>query len=136
MNALRGPEAQSIVATTADFSTESEPDPAQPRWINRVRARLIAALPDGTPHQHVVARSLYTSTRSLRRRLSKEGTTYLRLLDDTRRELGMGYIGNSRLPVTEIALRLGFAETSSFSRAFRRWTGRAPSSFRARYPSA
>ena len=62
----------------------------------------------------------------------REGTTYLQLLEETRCELGLEYMEHSQLPVTEIALMLGFAETSSFSRAFRRWTGTAPSQHRLR----
>lgn len=106
------------------------------KWVSRVRSVLIEQLPEGCPPQGTIADILSTSTRSLRRRLQREGTTYLQLLEETRRELGVRYTEHSMLPVTEIALLLGFAETSSFSRAFRRWTGMAPSRHRRRHNGA
>jgi AraC-like DNA-binding protein len=70
------------------------------------------------------------STRTLHRRLYEEGTSFVDLLDETRRELAAGYIRRSDYSVGEVAYLLGFAETSSFNRAFRRWTGMSPSEYR------
>lgn len=104
-------------------------------WVNRVRGVLIEQLPEGCPPQGAIANILFTSTRSLRRRLQHEGTTYIQVLQETRRDLGVNYTERSLLPITEIALLLGFAETSSFSRAYRRWTGMTPSLHRRRSSS-
>jgi len=72
------------------------------------------------------------STRNLQRRLDDEGTSYKALLNDARASLARSYVREGRLSVTEIAFVLGFAETSTFSRAFRRWTGKSPRAFARR----
>jgi AraC-like DNA-binding protein len=64
--------------------------------------------------------------RSLQRKLHERGVTFRKLLDETRRQLADQYLKDSMLTVSEIAYLLGFSEVSSFSRAFRRWTGHAP----------
>jgi AraC-like DNA-binding protein len=99
----------------------------------RVRSKLIDLMPRGEIDQDTVARALKLSSRSMQRKLREEGTTFRDLVDDTRMHLALHYLDDSSLVVSEIAYLLGFAEVSSFSRAFRRWTGRAP---RAAKPNA
>jgi AraC-like DNA-binding protein len=70
------------------------------------------------------------SPRTLQRRLRAEGTGYKELLDETRRELAAQYIRSSRYSINEITFLLGFSDVSNFSRAFKRWEGVSPSSFR------
>jgi AraC-like DNA-binding protein len=98
--------------------------------IAQVRRKLLAAFPAGAPNQATVARALGMSPRTLHRRLADAGTSFEKLLDDTRRELAAEYLRRSDHSVGEVAYLLGFAETSSFNRAFRRWTGTSPSDFR------
>ncbi len=69
--------------------------------------------------------------RTLQRKLSEENTSYKELLDETRRELANQYLRQATLSVSEVTYLLGFSEPSNFSRAFKRWTGRTPSEFRA-----
>ena len=92
----------------------------------RVQSRLIQQLPAGEVDQMAIARSLNVSLRSMQRKLKEEGTSFRRLVDETRRQLAEQYLKDSTLVVSEIAYLLGFVEVSSFSRAFRRWTGHAP----------
>jgi AraC-like DNA-binding protein len=92
----------------------------------RVRSKLMQLLPTGEADQRVVARSLNLSLRSMQRKLKEEGMTFRDLVDDTRRHLAEQYLKDSSHAVSEIAYLLGFSEVSSFSRAYRRWTGRAP----------
>jgi AraC-like DNA-binding protein len=66
------------------------------------------------------------SPRSLRRRLAAENISYRELLDETRRALAEEMLADTRLSVAEIAELLGYAETVSFTHAFRRWTGHGP----------
>jgi AraC-like DNA-binding protein len=70
-----------------------------------------------------VAGTLHLSPRTLRRRLADEGVSYRSLLDEVRGQLAQELLLNGRLTVEEVAQRLGYAETSSFTHAFRRWTG-------------
>ena len=73
-----------------------------------------------------VARLLSMHRRTLNRRLRGEGTTFQELLDEVRFEAACQFLDASRIPITEIASSLGYAETSAFSRAFRRWSGASP----------
>ncbi len=96
----------------------------------QVRARIIEALPSGTPVQMEIAKSLNLSLRNLQRKLQVENTNYKTLLDDTRKELATNYMRETHRSIGEITYLLGFAETSNFTRAFRRWTGKSPKEYR------
>lgn len=93
---------------------------------DRVRAVLLEALPSGQYSMELVARRLGLSGRTLQRRLDSEATTFRDVLAETRTELAMHYLTNSSLPVSQIAFLLGFAEPTSFYRAFKNWTGETP----------
>jgi len=96
------------------------------RIAGRARACMVERLPDGEPSQAAVARALGLGARTLQRRLAQEGTTFQALLEATRAELARAYLAEG-WSVTETAFALGFSDASSFSRAFRRWTGAPPS---------
>lgn len=95
---------------------------------SRVRAVLVGQLSQGEPGEDTVARALGMSTRTLQRRLAEQGTSFHTILDETRRELGCAYLVEG-WSVTDSAFALGFSDISSFSRAFRRWTGVPPTEF-------
>lgn len=86
------------------------------------------------PRFEEVAARLAVSQRTLRRHLRALGTSYRAILRDFRLELAVGWLGESRLSVEEIADRLGYTEASTFRSAFRRWTGFSPRTFRQRCP--
>ena len=88
-------------------------------------------MPSGAPTEENVARGLALSQRTLQRRLAAVGTTYGDVLDRMRHELALHHLRDAQLQISEIAYLLGFAEAASFNRAFRRWTGRTPSEYRA-----
>ena len=100
----------------------------------QVRARLSEQLSSGHATQNSVADALHMSLRTLQRRLNDEGTCYKHLLDETRRELAAHYMAESHRSINEITYLLGFSEPSNFSRAFKRWTGKSPSAYRAQQP--
>ncbi|HED8777051.1 TPA: helix-turn-helix transcriptional regulator, partial [Pseudomonas aeruginosa] len=52
------------------------------------------------------------------------------VLDDVRKRLALQYLTTTQLPLYEIALLLGFNDSSNFRRAFRKWTGKLPSDYR------
>lgn len=97
---------------------------------NRVRAEIMEQLPTGTITDESVAEALHMTSRTLHRRLKADDASFRGLLSDVRRELAEHYIADETLTLTEITYLLGFAEASSFSRAFRRWTGQSPSAAR------
>src|SRR5262249_21770434 len=92
----------------------------------RVQSKVMHLLPSGEVEEETIARSLNLSRRSMQRKLSREGVTFRQLVDNTRKQLAEQYLKDSTLVVSEVAYLLGFSEVSSFSRAFRRWTGSAP----------
>lgn len=98
--------------------------------VSRVKREIIRLLPLGTFSEDIIAHKLHTSLRSLQRKLMAEGKSYKGLQDETRRELAMQYIRDSRHSINEITYLLGFTEPSNFSRAFKRWAGVSPSQFR------
>jgi AraC-like DNA-binding protein len=97
--------------------------------VSRVNSLLVANLPAGEYSKEDAARELYMSARTLQKKLQEAGTTWRELLEGTRKELAISYLGSGRYSLAEITFMLGFNDTSSFSRAFRRWTGKAPGSF-------
>ncbi len=74
-----------------------------------------------------VADDIQTSPRKLKSRLKAEGTSFEELLQLTKKELAAEYLAETDLPMTEIALLLGFSELSAFSRACHRWFDMSPS---------
>lgn len=77
-----------------------------------------------------VARELGMTGRTLNRRLQKVATNFRSLLERYKLERSIRYLTTSRISVTIIAQRLGFADVTSFSRAFKRWTQLSPSHYR------
>lgn len=77
-----------------------------------------------------IARTLNLSSRSLRRRLDDEGTSFRDLVEDTRRQLAEQMLGTTDMKLDELAVHLGYADTASFTRAFRRWHGVSPGQHR------
>lgn len=98
---------------------------------NRVHGTLVKQLPQGEPSQEKIATLLHLSLRNLQRKLSAEGTTYKEILNQTRHQLAVSYMQDRRYTVSEITYLLGFSDTSSFNRAFRRWTGQSPTAYRS-----
>src|SRR6056297_906383 len=98
-----------------------------------ITARVMACLAEHqgrNPGLAGVARQLGVSERSLSRYLAGEQTSYRQLLDRTRYRLARELLSHSAVPVADIATRLGYADPANFNRAFRRWSGRSPGSFR------
>ncbi len=98
--------------------------------VERTKASIIDNLLSGNISDAIVARSLQMSERTLQRRLREFSTTFKNILNEVREDLANSYIRDSKLTLTEISYMLGFAEMSTFSRAFKRWTGQSPSAFR------
>jgi AraC-like DNA-binding protein len=89
-------------------------------------------LPDGEPRRTGIARALEMSERTLQRHLEAEGTSFQRLLDDTRRELAQQYLGQTDVSLADATYLLGFGDPSSFFRASKRWFGTSPRHYRIR----
>ena len=95
--------------------------------------RVGALLEDATadfPDLEAAASRLHVSSRTLKRRLARRGTTYQHLLDQTRKARATALLRDTRVPIAQIAATLGYRDPATFTRAFRKWTGRSPSEFR------
>ncbi len=98
--------------------------------VARVRAALLERLEDGQCSKHDVAQSLGMSKSLMQMRLAERGYTFQHLLDETRRDLVLGYLAQPELSITDITFMLGFSDASNFTRAFRRWMGVSPTNYR------
>ncbi|QYF92519.1 AraC family transcriptional regulator [Massilia sp. PAMC28688] len=102
--------------------------------ITRLTGELIAhKLLGWEPRREEIARLLCLGDRTLRRRLEEEGTTFQKVLDDTRRELAQQYFAQQRYSVGEIAYMLGFADQGTLFRACRRWFAVSPRQYQSRF---
>jgi AraC-like DNA-binding protein len=118
---------QALSASAAAAAAAAEAPVAE-----RVRRRLRAALPRGWADEGLVAAELGLGRSTLRRQLEAEGTSFRRIAADVRCEMAKQLLGESDVPLGEIAAALGYAEPPVFTRAFRGWTGMAPSEWRQR----
>jgi AraC-like DNA-binding protein len=77
-----------------------------------------------------IAHGLGLSARSVHRRLSDHGMNFQTLTEQTRRDLAEGLLQDESRSLAEIAFLTGFSEQSAFTRAFKRWVGTTPASYR------
>ena len=96
--------------------------------VEQVR-KILVARPGSFPNIESTASQLNMSVRTLRRNLTKEGSSFQYLLDEIRQQLAQEYLSSS-MSIERIAELLGYSEAANFSHAFKRWTGVAPSQYR------
>lgn len=92
--------------------------------------RLIINNPGEIPDPEAVARQLNVSYRTLRRRLSEEGTSFKHIHNEVRMSTAMEYLRQTELTTQEIAFLLGYSEVTNFHRAFKKWTQQTPGEYR------
>ena len=104
------------------------------RWKTRVRTEIARRLPDGLPTRSVLALALAMSERTLHRRLTEEGSSFQRVVDETRRELAEHYLARPDLSLADVGYLLGFKDQGSFFRAAHRWFRMTPRQYRLQAP--
>lgn len=102
---------------------------ASSSFVERVR-ELIVARPGYFPDIDYVAEKLNMTSRTLRRRLAREDSSFQQILAEVRYELAREYLATSSLPMEEISQLLGYSAPANFSNAFKRWHGASPREFR------
>ena len=95
----------------------------------RVRAHLQSTRPTW-PDLAATAAALHLSTSTLQRHLATEGLNFQSVKDQLRLDLAIARLHASAVPLTTLALELGFADGPAFQRAFKQWTGRPPGAYR------
>ncbi|WP_149027363.1 AraC family transcriptional regulator [Shewanella psychrophila] len=100
------------------------------KWQEKTSQAIHAMLVSGEPKAHMVAQVYNISERTLSRKLKEEGTSFRDLLQQKRKELAYHYLMNTELSITLLSDKLGYTSLTNFSRAFHRWHGSSPVSFR------
>jgi len=98
-------------------------------FVEKVR-QLIVARPGYFPDIDFVAEKLNMTSRTLRRRLAAENSSYQEILAELRYQLARDYLSTSSLPLEEISLLLGYSAPGNFTHAFKRWHGSSPRQYR------
>ena len=101
---------------------------ARERVATTVRRMLASGV---SPNRSDVARRLHVSERTLQRQLEQEGATFKEVRDEVRTELSRALLSDGSMKVESVAHSVGFAEVASFSKAFARWSGGSPTTFRS-----
>lgn len=99
-------------------------------FSRRVRQELVLGHREVWPSIEEVAEAMNISKNLLWRKLKKEHTSFLDIRDEVKRDYALSIIGDSELNISDVASKAGFADVSSFNKAFTKWTGQAPSSYR------
>lgn len=102
------------------------------RFEHVLARHLAEALSNGIPRAGSVARAIGMSERTLRRRLAETGLTYQAVLESTQQSLAESLLRQHSFSITDVAFLTGFSEQSSFNRAFKRWVGQTPGTYRSR----
>lgn len=96
------------------------------------RVRVILQNAEGQyPNLDAVASQLHMSGRSLKRKLKHRGLCFLDLMEEARKRDSLALLGDESLTISAVAQRVGYSDPASFTRAFRKWTGRTPSDWRS-----
>ena len=86
-----------------------------------------------TPEE--IAESLNIGYRTLRRRLSEEGTSVKKIYTEMRMDMAIDHLQNSKLSIQEIAFLLGYADVTTFHRAFKKCFQQTPGDYRESFLS-
>jgi AraC-like DNA-binding protein len=103
-----------------------------PQLVEKVERLIADRLAHGEARLDTVATKLGMSPRSLSQKLAELDTSFSGIVKSLRKELALRYLRDSNLRLTEIAFLLGYSEVSTFTHAFKRWTGTTPTAFRRR----
>jgi AraC-like DNA-binding protein len=125
----------SIITTALPVEGDEDEAPA-PDFQGSLRQILEPWLENGLPSQETAAELLWTSPRTLRRRLAEEGTTWRAVVDDRKFSRAVALLRNGRSSMREIAQELGYSDAAHFSRFFRRRAGVAPGDYLERIERA
>ncbi|GAB5521231.1 MAG: AraC family transcriptional regulator [Rhodothermales bacterium] len=96
----------------------------------QVRDHVVTRLSEGLPSISDVAHHLGMSARTLQRRLGERGLAFQTLVDDARRQLAHRLLRQTTFSLIDVAFMTGFSGQSAFTRAFKRWAGQTPRSYR------
>jgi AraC-like DNA-binding protein len=130
-HAYRSPDLHALLETQAERMLGRLERKAV--LTERVMQLLASHDPRALPTMDEVARTLHTSSRSLRRKLATEGAAFGELVERTLMNAAKRMLEDPRASIQETAYAMGFAAPAAFHRAFRRWTGLTPKQYKASF---
>jgi len=74
-----------------------------------------------------ITNTLAIHSRTLHRKLEKQGTSFTQILEDTRRGFAEYFVTKTSISIFDVSHMLGYKDSTSFSRSYKRWCGLAPS---------
>jgi AraC-like DNA-binding protein len=126
---MRGKDPR-LLATVEGLAEQALRSQARGRsFASLVEARLEGLLP-GKGTLEAIAEAMHMSSRTLQRRLEQDGTGFSEVLDRVRERLARQWLRDTELLLMEVGYKLGFSDLATFSRAFKRWTGIPPGTWR------
>jgi len=128
------PVLHAILETQAQQEVKTRAPSAD--FLGQVREQIQEALSGGPPNVEQLAARMKMSARTLQRRLSEQGKTFERVVDETRRDAALLLMSDERKALAEISFQAGYSDVRAFTRAFKRWTGKSPGEFRRGGPGA
>lgn len=105
-------------------------------FVRSLQDTVVSLLPLGCPTVQDLADVARLKPRTLQRRVAECGTSLRQVIDDARFNLAVDYLRDPRASVTDIALELGYGDSTAFTRAFHRLAGLPPTAYREQRVSA
>ncbi len=99
-------------------------------WLEAINAEIIKSILQEQLSAEIIAKLVNTSERSLRRRLSEQGTSFNKLVAENKKKLAEQWIIEGKKSITDISLLLGYTDTSNFTRAFKKWFLVTPTAYK------
>ena len=99
-------------------------------WGHKCKLNIQFSAENETPTLTILAKQFNLSERTLARKLKDEGTSFSQILQEKKQEIACYYLKETDDSIVNIALNLGFKDTSNFNRAFQRWFNMTPSQYR------
>ncbi|GGY57017.1 transcriptional regulator [Bacterioplanes sanyensis] len=122
------PGLRKLLEEQASAMLKALPEPDE--FQQQLQTHLVRQLPEGHTSIERAAAQLHCSVRTLQRRLQQRNLHWHELLERTREQLALQYLSDPGLSLLDITLLLGYRDQSTFTRAFKRWTGTTPHRFR------
>jgi AraC-like DNA-binding protein len=119
-----------LLATADDLAEAALRAQPQSTSLSALAASHVESLLPNEATMSAVARAMHMSSRTLQRRLDAEGASFSEVIDEVRERLARRWLGDTARTLTEVAFDLGFSDLATFSRAFKRWTGKPPGAWR------
>ncbi|MCG8605094.1 helix-turn-helix transcriptional regulator, partial [bacterium] len=119
---------QGLLAVLEKYASEIKQSYSNDQhYVSRTQKLILEMMDPQPPTLEAVAQSLNLSARSLQRKLKQEkGCSYTDLVEDARKKLCAKYLEDPKRTVDEVGYLTGYADTTSFIRAFKRWYGKTP----------